>query len=87
MLTRKEMGEWIKQSRMRKDISQKDLAEQLGIHRSELSMIENGKVLFPSKLTQKLSVVFEVKPEFIANKLADIAHRDIFINAGIIVEN
>ncbi len=48
---RKELGKIIARERKKKGLSQKDLATKMDKSHKYLSLIENGRVMFPSIIT------------------------------------
>lgn len=52
-------GKKLKKARYVEDMTQEEAAELIGIHRSYLSQIENGKVTPSPQLQKKISELFE----------------------------
>lgn len=57
--TKKLLGKRIKDLRKQRDITQEQLAEQIGIEKRNLSNIENGHT-FPSKFLHKIAQAFNL---------------------------
>jgi len=66
-------GQWVKQKRKEKRISQKDLCEMAEISTVYLSKIENGFKLPSNKIQNKLETIF-VKPDPINIEQETIKH-------------
>lgn len=58
-------GDRVKQARKAKGLTQDDLAGELGMVRSNISHIENGKVSLDSNKLFKLANMLEVDPEWL----------------------
>ena len=59
------IGDRLKKLRKEKKLTQKDMAEKLGIHSNTISMYEKGNRNIPSTMIKKISDTFNVSTDYL----------------------
>lgn len=78
------LGESLRRARERRKMSRLELANRTGVHRSQISRIERGRVLFVSHNVQKLCTHLRVRPDQFLSQVTtsqDLEGRLLRLNA------
>ena len=68
------LGESLRKARLRRKLSSRELAEKVGVDRSQISKIEHGRILLVSHNVQKICTFFGVRLEpFVGETTVDPA--------------
>lgn len=62
----------IKEARKRKHMTQKELADKIGVNFSVVSRYENGTIIPPANRLQRISDILEVSVDFLLGKEDDV---------------
>lgn len=68
----KTLGQKLRELRMKKNLSQKELAEKLGVKHTRYSNWENDKGSPNNELRQKLSIIFEVNVTYFLDNVQSV---------------
>jgi len=82
---KKLMGQRIKEERKRKNMSQDELADILGMKRTNVSNYESGRTIPPGDVLKRLAEIFGVESDYILG--ASNIRRDVYFEAGSVAEN
>jgi transcriptional regulator with XRE-family HTH domain len=64
-------GQWLRDTRASRNLTQRELATKLGIHQPDVSQYENGSHLPESAICAAIAAVFDVEIEFVLLRVSE----------------
>lgn len=72
-MTRKELGSWLKEKRLKKGFSQKEMSQFLGVEsRQTVTNLENGKNPFPAKYVRTFCYWTDVSVDLLVERMIEV---------------